>query len=115
MATPRARRITLLHFRTQDGHAASGTLCLHTAFSRETSRKVYVQHRMKEPPVATSIRELLHTPNCHVYIAGAAGQMPKDVLAALRAALVGGGLDNESAKAMLARMEAERRIQMETW
>ena len=36
-------------------------------------------------------------------------------LAALRAALVGGGLDNESAKAMLARMEAERRIQMETW
>ena len=115
MATPRALRLTLLHLRTQDGHAASGTLCLHTAFSRETSRKVYVQHRMKEPPVAASIRELLHTPNCHVYIAGAAGQMPKDVLAALRAALVGGGLDNESAKAMLARMEAERRIQMETW
>ena len=52
----------------------------------------------------------------HVYIAGASKQMPKDVRAALVCAAVDhGGLDEEAAEALLKRLEAQKRLQCETW
>ena len=96
---------------------ASGALqALHTAFSREGPAKVYVQHRMAEPPNAAAVWEVLRHDEGHVYIAGASKQMPKDVRAALvRAAVDHGGLEQAAAEALLKRLEAQRRLQCETW
>jgi sulfite reductase alpha subunit-like flavoprotein len=94
----------------------SGALTqLHTAFSREGAAKVYVQHRMVEPEVAPRLWALLQA-EAHVYIAGAANQMPKDVRRALRSlASEHGGLDEEGAQQWLQQLEARGRLQCETW
>ena len=89
---------------------------LHTAFSRDGPEKVYVQHRMAEPRNAAALWALLRRDDAHVYIAGASNQMPKDVRAALAAAArEHGGLDAEAAEALLRTMEAQKRLQCETW
>jgi sulfite reductase alpha subunit-like flavoprotein len=100
-----------------EAHLASGALrALHTAFSREGTAKVYVQHRMQEPANAAALWALLRQDDAHVYIAGASKQMPKDVRAALRqAAVEHGSLDEEAAEALLRRLEAQKRLQCETW
>ena len=106
-----------LYRREWEAHLASGALqALHTAFSREGPAKVYVQHRMAEPPNAAAVWEVLRHDEGHVYIAGASKQMPKDVRAALvRAVVDHGGLEQAAAEALLKRLEAQRRLQCETW
>ena len=106
-----------LYGREWEEHLASGALqAFHTAFSREGAAKVYVQHRMAEPPNAAAVWEVLRHDEGHVYIAGASKQMPKDVREALvRAAVDHGGLDEAAAEALLKRLEAQRRLQCETW
>ena len=106
-----------LYRREWEAHLASGALqALHTAFSREGPAKVYVQHRMAEPPNAAAVWEVLRHDEGHIYIAGASKQMPKDVRAALvRAAVDHGGLEQAAAEALLKRLEAQRRLQCETW
>jgi len=89
---------------------------LHTAFSRETEQKCYVQHRMAESEQSLQLWRLLRDSCTYIYVAGAANQMPKAVRAALSAAAMAhGGLSQDAALAMLARLEAERRLQFETW
>ena len=106
-----------LYGREWEEHLASGALqAFHTAFSRDGASKVYVQHRMAEPPNAAAVWEVLRHDEGHVYIAGASKQMPKDVREALvRAAVDHGGLDEAAAEALLKRLEAQRRLQCETW
>ena len=99
-------------------HQAEGTLlALHTAFSRVPGQpKVYVQHAMVSPPGAAQLWTLLAHPQCHVYIAGASGAMPRDVRKALRTlASEHGGLDEAAAAAWLANLEVTKRLQCETW
>lgn len=87
---------------------------LHTAFSREQDVKVYVQHRMAEQ--SEEVWKLISSAGAHVYIAGAANQMPKAVRRELRqAAMRHGQLDEEAADAFLSKLEAEGRLQCETW
>ena len=89
---------------------------LHTAFSRETEHKCYVQHRMAASEQSLQLWRLLRDSCTYIYVAGAANQMPKAVRAALAAAAMAhGGLSQDAALAMLARLEAERRLQFETW
>ncbi|KFY65401.1 hypothetical protein V496_02593 [Pseudogymnoascus sp. VKM F-4515 (FW-2607)] len=54
---------------------------IHTAFSREGTEKVYVQHRMME--VKEQLFDLIHNKNAWVYICGDAAHMAKDVYTAL--------------------------------
>ena len=100
-----------------EAHLASGALrALHTAFSREGTAKVYVQHRMQEPANAAALWALLRQDDAHVYIAGAANQMPKAVRQALRViALHYGGLDEPAATDFVKQLEACKRLQCETW
>ena len=96
----------------------SGTLdALHVAFSRVPDQpKVYVQHLMVQPAVAARLWELLLRPDAHVYIAGAANQMPKAVRTALQRIAQGeGGMDEASAAAFVKQLEATKRLQCETW
>lgn len=60
--------------------------------------------------------QLLSHEQCHVYIAGSANRMPKDVRKAIQAiAKACGGMDDDGAAQFLKRLEASRRLQAETW
>lgn len=61
--------------------ALGGDFQIHTAFSREGTEKVYVQHRMME--VKEQLFDLIHNKNAWVYICGDAAHMAKDVYTAL--------------------------------
>ena len=95
----------------------SGALTeLVTAFSREGERKVYVQHRLGETDVGARAWELLRAADSHVYIAGAAGAMPKGVLGALkRLAQVHGRMSEEDAAGLIRSLESSGRLQTECW
>lgn len=88
---------------------------LFTAFSREKKEeKVYVQHRLRE--YGEKVWELISQDDCHVYVAGASGGMPKDV----RRELVDicskvGKLTEADAEQFVRKMETVGRLQMETW
>ena len=113
----RKRSVDYLYEREWVDHLECQALqALHVAFSREAETKVYVQHKMVEQQSAPLLWRILSHPASHVYIAGAANQMPKDVRKALRAvAQTHGAMDEEASAAFLKQLEAERRLQCETW
>lgn len=88
---------------------------LVTAFSRETDGvKVYVQDKLREE--SERVWTLMSSENAQVYVAGAAGSMPKGI----RQAIVdicakAGGLSEGDSETFVRRMEAEGRLQMECW
>ena len=92
----------------------SGTLTrLDTAFSRDQTEKVYVQHRMRE-----SAKELFAwlEGGAHVYVCGDAKRMASDVDAALHEiARDCGGLNSEQAAEYVARLRAEKRYQRDVY
>ena len=107
-----------LYQREWDDHVATGALLRFVvALSREPGQpKVYVQHKMAEPNNAEMLWRLLALPNTHVYIAGAANQMPKAVRQALRViAQQYGGFDETAAADFVKQLEARKRLQCETW
>ena len=50
---------------------------MHTAFSREQDKKVYVQHLLKEQ--ADEVNELLEKQKANIYVCGDAANMARDV------------------------------------
>ena len=100
-------------------HVTSGALTHHhVAFSRQPQQpKVYVQHRMREEAISSELWALLAEPSCHVYVAGAANQMPKAVRKALKEVAIrhGGCPDEAAADEWLKKMEVAKRLQFETW
>ncbi|MBC7783634.1 MAG: sulfite reductase subunit alpha [Burkholderiales bacterium] len=86
---------------------------LDTAFSRDTSQKVYVQHRMKE-----NGRELWKwlDRGAHFYVCGDAQRMAKDVDDTLRAVVrEHAGLSDDSARDYVMRMTKEGRYQRDVY
>lgn len=65
-----------------EGFEKDGILTqLHTAFSRDSAKKVYVQNLMAETKTATELLELLIKQNAYIYVCGATA-MGSDVMAA---------------------------------
>ena len=96
--------------------ARAGTLtCFRAAFSRVPHQpKVYVQHQIRE--AGPELAQLLLLPNTHVYIAGAANQMPKDVRKALEHCVrEHGGPEASRADVLIEQLESSKRLQCETW
>jgi sulfite reductase (NADPH) flavoprotein alpha-component len=80
---------------------------LDTAFSRDQTEKIYVQHRMIEN--GAMLWRWLQDGG-HFYVCGDGNRMAKDVDAALRqVAQTHGGLDRDSAAAYVAGMAQEKR------
>jgi sulfite reductase (NADPH) flavoprotein alpha-component len=94
-------------------YVSQGQLTLHTAFSRETSQKVYVQHRIKEQGEA--IWALLQSGG-HVYICGDAKYMAVDVHSALKDIVTQyGSMDHQAAEKFLHDLETSNKYQKDIW
>ena len=89
------------------------SLKLFTAFSRDTSNKNYVQHRIAvEKPL---IKQLLME-NCVILIAGNAKDMPNNVMEVLRGIIMESkGITEVEAGDSLQHMIRQGRVQLETW
>lgn len=86
----------------------------HTAFSRDQESKIYVQHRLLDQ--AAVIWSSLVLQGGFFYLAGAAGQMPKDVREALVTILEQQGrVSRQDAEALLRKMEKSGRCLVECW
>lgn len=83
---------------------------LHTAFSRDSEKKVYVQHRLQEQ--AQEIKELLLQDGM-VFIAGSAKQMPQQVRETL-GNIISKFVTSE-VESYLKKMESTGRLQVECW
>jgi sulfite reductase alpha subunit-like flavoprotein len=92
----------------------SGKLCnVRVAFSRDGPAKVYVQDKMAEDGL--EIWNMLKS-ECTIYIAGAAGNMPKSVrLVLVKIAVSQGGLSETEAGKFVKKLESSRRLQIECW
>ncbi|RNB87469.1 assimilatory sulfite reductase (NADPH) flavoprotein subunit [Brevibacillus fluminis] len=86
---------------------------MDVAFSRDTSEKVYVQHRMLEK--SKEIYQWLQD-GAHLYVCGDEKKMAHDVHAALVTILQQeGGLDAEEAVAYLKQLQQEKRYQRDVY
>lgn len=86
---------------------------LLTAFSRDTEKKIYVQHRIKEH--GKEIWELLQR-GAAVFVAGSAAKMPGEVESAFKTVVsMHGGMQWGEAEKYVKRMEATGRYQVECW
>ena len=79
-----------------------------------TLNKYYVQDAIEA--CREDVHEIVHLRGGAVYVAGSAGQMPKDVRAAIAAAIGGRqGLSESEAEAYMRNLESSRRYQVEAW
>jgi len=86
---------------------------LHTAFSRQQSEKVYVQHVMLREKAR--LWEYIHDQGAHVYVCGATS-MGKDVSLALQSIVQEySGVEAESAKKYLTDLQQQHRYIQELW
>ncbi|HEX4646712.1 MAG TPA: sulfite reductase subunit alpha [Verrucomicrobiae bacterium] len=86
---------------------------LSTAFSRDQTGKIYVQHRMLEN--AAELWSWLRD-GAHFYVCGDASRMARDVDAALHTVVeTAGGLGREAAAEFVKRLKAEKRYQRDVY
>ena len=87
---------------------------LQTAFSRDHSSKVYVQHRIRE--CAAALWRMLAENGAHVFVSGSANSMPAAVAAAFEQVIAqGAGCDAAAAKRSLAQLMRAGRYRVEAW
>lgn len=95
-------------------YSDDGAIVLHTAFSRDTKKKVYVQHRMAEQSEA--LWRIIGKDGGHVYVCGDGGKMAEDVDTALRRIVQEeGDKSEEEAKRYIKELMEARRYQRDVW
>jgi sulfite reductase (NADPH) flavoprotein alpha-component len=92
----------------------AGAITLHTAFSRETGKKVYVQQRLRE--AGDTVWQLLQAGG-HFYVCGDAGSMAGAVEAALLEIIEAGQPEGgaEGAAAYLQQLADAGRYERDVW
>lgn len=95
---------------------ADGTLSeLHLAFSREGAEKVYVQHLLSKPAVASKMWSMVNSQNAHIYVCGATN-MGHDVSKAfLEIFQDSGKLSESDATTLLKGLQHTGRYIQELW
>ena len=108
------RSANFYHEKEFAEYSASGLLTrFDTAFSRDQSQKIYVQHRMRE--VGGEIWSWLQE-GAYLYLCGDAERMAPDVDAALQAiAEEQGALSKEAAAEYMAGLRAEKRYRRDVY
>uniref|UniRef100_A0A7E4V9Q0 NADPH-dependent diflavin oxidoreductase 1 n=1 Tax=Panagrellus redivivus TaxID=6233 RepID=A0A7E4V9Q0_PANRE len=82
------------------------------AFSRDSSKKVYVQDVLRENTAL--LGRFIGQNRVTFYVAGSSGQMPKDVRTALSDIVTNAGISSDG-PGLVAKMELARLLQFETW
>eukprot|EP01132_Coremiostelium_polycephalum_P006074 gene6074-7567_t len=96
-----------------EAYQNDGHIKLYTAFSRETSKKVYVQDRLMEN--SQTICDILQSGG-HIYVCGDAKSMAPQVHETLISILTKHmSVDQAEASQFLHRLEKEKRYQKDTW
>ncbi|VDN05650.1 unnamed protein product [Thelazia callipaeda] len=80
------------------------------AFSRDQENKIYVQNKIKE--YADEVWNLLKNSNGHLFIAGRAGDMPREVTTSVEEIANNKG---EDGKDFIHMLESNGRLQYDTW
>eukprot|EP00002_Diphylleia_rotans_P020438 TRINITY_DN3965_c0_g2_i1.p1 TRINITY_DN3965_c0_g2~~TRINITY_DN3965_c0_g2_i1.p1 ORF type:complete len:655 (+),score=133.83 TRINITY_DN3965_c0_g2_i1:47-2011(+) len=111
----RNREIDFIYEEELLSYARDGSLTeLHVAFSRESEKKQYVQHKMAE--TKESIFKHVYEQNGYFYICGEALNMAKDVRNTLTSIISEyAKLDEESAKQYVETMLKDGRMQLDVW
>ena len=85
-----------------------------TAFSRETSKKIYVQHRLEEN--ATLVNKLLQEEKANFYVCGDAANMARDVNTKLAKIISEQrGIDLEKGEDIVKAMRSNNQYQEDVW
>lgn len=93
--------------------AEAERLKLDTAFSRDTPKKVYVQHRMKKH--GKELWDLVED-GAHIYVCGDGGKMADDVDSALRGIIQKhGSMSEDEAKSFIEELSVSNRYQRDVW
>lgn len=88
---------------------------LHTAFSRDSEKKVYVQHLMTEKNTALSLIDLVLVQGAHIYVCGATA-MGSDVMHAFLALLEEHrSMSHVEATALVKELQDKGRYVQELW
>eukprot|EP00932_Pfiesteria_piscicida_P001922 SRR837773.1187.p1 GENE.SRR837773.1187~~SRR837773.1187.p1 ORF type:complete len:649 (+),score=315.25 SRR837773.1187:293-1948(+) len=97
-----------------ESYEKEGVLSMHTAFSRDQARKIYVQHRIVE--AGDMIADYLLKKNGHFYVCGSARQVPEDIYAAMRRVIMEAEKCTEDdADATLSSLKMDGRYTVEAW
>ena len=89
-------------------------LTIHTAFSRQTSEKIYVQQRLKEQ--AEIVNDLLQNGKANVYVCGDAANMAREVNIILGQIIAEKrGLTPEKGEDVIKSMRAQGSYQEDVW
>ena len=95
-------------------YAKMGVLTMHTAFSRDQARKIYVQNRITEQ--YESVYKQLMEQNGSFYVCGSSRNVPEDIYNAMKEVMMkGGNLDEHSAEAALSSLKMAGRYTVEAW
>jgi sulfite reductase alpha subunit-like flavoprotein len=91
-----------------------GVLTMHTAFSRDQARKIYVQNRITED-YQTVYKQLMEQ-NGSFYVCGSSRNVPEDIYNAMKEVMMkGGNMDEHSAEAALSSLKMSGRYTVEAW
>lgn len=91
-----------------------GHLQLHTAFSRDSAKKIYVQQRILEH--GEQLWSLIHDKSAHIYVCGDGGNMARDVDATLCNIIMQYGcMNKEDADNFIANLSNSKRYQRDVW
>jgi sulfite reductase alpha subunit-like flavoprotein len=95
-------------------YAEDGVLTLHTAFSRDGPKKVYVTDKMREN--SETLWNLIGEQGAHFYVCGDAKMMAKDVRnLVVEVCQTHGGMSKEDADTYVKKMEQQKRYSADVW
>uniref|UniRef100_A0A348G635 NADPH--cytochrome P450 reductase n=1 Tax=Odontomachus monticola TaxID=613454 RepID=A0A348G635_ODOMO len=95
-------------------YAQSGSLKLHTAFSREQPEKVYVTHLLEKNK--EEIWRVIGEQNGHIYICGDARNMARDVHnILLKVVMERGNMSELDAMDYIKKMDSQKRYSSDVW
>lgn len=96
-------------------YESEGFLTLYTAFSRDTDKKVYVQHRILEPEISEQFYRLLEA-GAFLYICGDAKGMSKDVNNAIKKVIATEGKKSEKeTEQYVENLRSQGRFMSDVW
>ncbi|XP_018339514.1 PREDICTED: NADPH--cytochrome P450 reductase isoform X3 [Trachymyrmex septentrionalis] len=95
-------------------YVKDGTLTLHTAFSREQPRKVYVTHLLEKNK--EEIWRVIGEQNGHIYVCGDARNMARDVHnILLKVVMERGNMSELDAANYIKKLESQKRYSSDVW